>query len=98
MAAQWWENGTRAKKNGDIATAYHELMKFTTFVLQRLPSHLSYNLGKFEEDKVGARAKCIRVFEDLEAMQPKLVEMKMKERSLNLLQQIPSVPPDHRLT
>lgn len=62
LANQWWEAGNRAKKTGDIKTAYLNYMKFVTFVLDKIPTHLSYNLGKFADDKTAARAVRILIY------------------------------------
>jgi len=81
MAQQWWEQGNLARKTGDLDTAYVCYMKFTTFVLEKLPGHLSYQNSKFADDKTSARAKCIKVLKELENIQAQIVP-KRKEKNV----------------
>jgi hypothetical protein len=80
-----------AKKIGDLETAYILYMKFTTFVLQSLPTHLSYNATRFDDEKVASRTKCVKALKELEVMQDQIIQRHNQEMATTI-QQFPSVP------
>jgi len=95
VANQWFDQATQARKFGDIETAYILFLKYTTFILHKIPSHLSYNLPRFAEDRSSARARCVKIMKDLESLQRQVIEKKKKEmtnQDMIALPEIPSFP------
>jgi len=78
IAQQYWEQGITAKRLGDVERAYIMFMKYTVFILQHLPSHMSYNLSRFDNDKISARSKCNKVLKDLESLQAAIIADRKK--------------------
>eukprot|EP01114_Cavostelium_apophysatum_P009924 TRINITY_DN2324_c0_g2_i1.p1 TRINITY_DN2324_c0_g2~~TRINITY_DN2324_c0_g2_i1.p1 ORF type:complete len:370 (-),score=75.06 TRINITY_DN2324_c0_g2_i1:35-1144(-) len=99
MALQFWEQGMQAKKAGDTERAYILFLKFTTMLLERIPTHLSYQNARHDNDKAACRAKCPRVMQDMEAMQAEIIAVKKREMAMNPVTHIvlPDVPTGQRV-
>lgn len=71
-------------------------MRYMTFVLEKLPVHMSYALMKNDDYKSAAKAKCVKLMKELEPMQLQLVAAKKQELLDNPTGfQFPSVPSSH---
>eukprot|EP00027_Filamoeba_sp_ATCC50430_P009413 CAMPEP_0168544010 /NCGR_PEP_ID=MMETSP0413-20121227/2196_1 /TAXON_ID=136452 /ORGANISM="Filamoeba nolandi, Strain NC-AS-23-1" /LENGTH=415 /DNA_ID=CAMNT_0008574011 /DNA_START=28 /DNA_END=1271 /DNA_ORIENTATION=+ len=96
MAQTWWDQGNHARKNGNLEDAYILFMRYMTFVLERIPAHMSYGLMKNDDYRSAAKAKCVKLMKELEPMQQQLVEAKKKELLDNPTGlAFPSVPSHH---
>eukprot|EP01118_Nematostelium_gracile_P019229 TRINITY_DN8841_c0_g1_i1.p1 TRINITY_DN8841_c0_g1~~TRINITY_DN8841_c0_g1_i1.p1 ORF type:complete len:246 (+),score=43.43 TRINITY_DN8841_c0_g1_i1:106-738(+) len=58
-----------AHKSNDLEKAYVYYMKFSTFVLQHISMHGSYNNFNNMDDKAKYRAKCVSVIKEIENLQ-----------------------------
>lgn len=91
--------GNFARKNGNMEEAYVLFMRYMTFVLEKLPAHMSYALMKNDDYKSAAKSKCVKLMKELEPMQQQLVESKRQELLDNPTGfQFPSVPSPHSNT
>jgi len=61
-----------AHKSGNLEKAYVLYLRFTNFVLSRLPAHISYNHNCNIDDKATYRAKCVKVVKELENLQAQI--------------------------
>jgi len=78
-ALTFWEQGIQAKKSGDTERAYILYLKFTTFLLERIPMHINYSNSRYDNEKLECRSKCPKVIQDMEIMQKEILEKKIRE-------------------
>ncbi|PRP79346.1 hypothetical protein PROFUN_12947 [Planoprotostelium fungivorum] len=69
LGNQLWDAALSAKRGGDKEGQYVNLMKYTTLVLHKIPRHISYQLGRFDDDRVASRQKCMKALQEMETLQ-----------------------------
>jgi len=68
-------------------------MKYTTFILEKLPLHIGYANSKFDDDKNAARAKCSKLLDEIAKLKEALIAKKIYElEQAEPLNSLPSVP------
>eukprot|EP01107_Rhizomastix_libera_P013998 TRINITY_DN4142_c0_g1_i2.p1 TRINITY_DN4142_c0_g1~~TRINITY_DN4142_c0_g1_i2.p1 ORF type:complete len:172 (+),score=52.12 TRINITY_DN4142_c0_g1_i2:563-1078(+) len=92
-ANKMWENARLFRTKGDAESAYLYFLKYTTYVLQRIPFHPTYSLPMYDDDKQAAKNKAGIALKQLEILKGEILRSYQTSASD---MPFPSVPKDDK--